>query len=505
MRIIVVEDEPRTRRGLIDIINKYTKYEVVGSETDGIKGLELISRLDPDLVISDINMPNKNGLEMIKDIRQKGLKTEIILLTGYSEFEYAKQAIQLQVDEYLLKPLDVDDIIQALDKIEKKIRMKKLKRPNPEQILFSLLHNKLAVEKSNKWVGQLKQALSVFKEQEYLLYLIQPLNQMTKKDEDVRNNIRMIMGELEVENFVLMTMPMSHRIVFIQPIEKNKVYAKEQFETTVVNKIIKEVDTFIVSKTVNNLIRIRDDILELNKKFDYVFDLKSDQIWEKEKIKKLSYHKLSYPKQLEILLKKAICDGENEKTNKYIIQFEEEIICSKTEPMKRKEYTARFLLNLLEWQRDFCKEREYEQSYQLILNSILDIQSRDILTYQFFKIANNLFVSKADNKTDNGLILLAVEYIRVNYHQDISLVATAGKIGVTPEYLSKLFKQEMGINFTTFITQFRISQSKRLMLETDKKMYEISKAVGYNDTKYYNKVFKSLNGVSPTEFRRQKR
>lgn len=109
---------------------------------------------------------------------------------------------------------------------------------------------------------------------------------------------------------------------------------------------------------------------------------------------------------------------------------------------------------------------------------------------------------KEDNLTENGMILNVIEFIRQNYDKEISLSDAADLVGITPEYLSKLFSKEMGINFSTFLVEFRVSIAKRLLANENHKIYEVAEMVGYKDTKYFNKVFRSIMGVSPSDYRK---
>ncbi len=121
MRIVIVEDEPNTRDGLCKIINKYTNHCVVGTAKNGSEGITIAKQMCPDLIISDIRMPLMDGLSMIQKLRDEKLSFEAVLLTGYSEFDYAKKAINLAVIDYLLKPVNFDEFISCLEKIEKKL------------------------------------------------------------------------------------------------------------------------------------------------------------------------------------------------------------------------------------------------------------------------------------------------------------------------------------------------------------------------------------------------
>ena len=110
MRIIIVEDEIKIREGMGKLIESLTDHIVLGEASDGEEGLDLVLRFKPDLVITDIRMPKMDGLEMIRRLYEQKIPVHAVILSGYSEFEYAKKAIQYGVDDYLLKPLAVDDV-----------------------------------------------------------------------------------------------------------------------------------------------------------------------------------------------------------------------------------------------------------------------------------------------------------------------------------------------------------------------------------------------------------
>lgn len=119
MRIVIIEDEVQIREGLKNAITNLTKHEVAGTAVDGNKGKALIKQEKPDLIITDIRMPVMDGLTMLKDLQNEGMQFKAILLTGYSEFEYAREAIKLGVVDYLLKPVDINNLVATLNKVEK--------------------------------------------------------------------------------------------------------------------------------------------------------------------------------------------------------------------------------------------------------------------------------------------------------------------------------------------------------------------------------------------------
>lgn len=123
MRIVVVEDEAPIREGMAKLLSKINpEYELVGKAADGEAGYQLIRELNPDLVIMDIRMPKMDGIAMMKKLREENIKCKVIILSAYSEFQYAQKAIELKADSYLLKPIKIPELKSALKQAERNFR-----------------------------------------------------------------------------------------------------------------------------------------------------------------------------------------------------------------------------------------------------------------------------------------------------------------------------------------------------------------------------------------------
>ena len=119
MRIVVIEDENRARRGIVSLIQMVDgDYEIVAQAADGHRGFELIRKLKPDLVITDIQMPMLNGLELVKLVREEHLDTRFVIISGYESFEYARTAMSFGITDYIVKPVIIEDIEEVLKKAE---------------------------------------------------------------------------------------------------------------------------------------------------------------------------------------------------------------------------------------------------------------------------------------------------------------------------------------------------------------------------------------------------
>ena len=203
MRIVIVEDEPKSREGLVNVIQRFTKYEIAGIGENGEEGFELVKKNHPDLVISDIKMPVLDGLGMLQKIKDEQIEIQAILLTGYSEFEYARRALQLQVIEYALKPLDIDQFLTVLKKADGKIQKKKSEMLSPDQLLFSYINSKK--EEKERLRSTIEEKLGINENVLTTIFLIHPENAVTEIYDEIQKRIHHILDALCMENYYLLT------------------------------------------------------------------------------------------------------------------------------------------------------------------------------------------------------------------------------------------------------------------------------------------------------------
>ncbi|MBP3476103.1 MAG: response regulator [Lachnospiraceae bacterium] len=151
MRVIIVEDEIRIREGITRLLSGIKdEFELVGEAENGEDGLRLLRELKPDIVITDIRMSLMDGLEMLTKMTEEGIQTKAIVLSAYSEFEYAREAMKLGVMEYLLKPISYHDFMQALENVKKQVEKERRKKPAQigtiEQIFQFLIQGRLEMD-----------------------------------------------------------------------------------------------------------------------------------------------------------------------------------------------------------------------------------------------------------------------------------------------------------------------------------------------------------------------
>lgn len=208
-----------------------------------------------------------------------------------------------------------------------------------------------------------------------------------------------------------------------------------------------------------------------------------------------------YPLHMEKKILAALGVGDKEKTRELLDEFYEFIFC--------EEYNAgdirQALLKMMTRMLDTAKEIN-QKAYEALrakdyMQSVLMAYTQTEIVEIFYLMGDKICEKEKRGGVSNYTINRAVEYIRMHYKEGISLEETAEALKITPEYLSMLFKREMGMNFSVFLKEFRISHAKRLLKETDMKVYEVAEACGYNNSNYFTKVFKEVTGISPVDFR----
>ena len=243
---------------------------------------------------------------------------------------------------------------------------------------------------------------------------------------------------------------------------------------------------------------------KLRKYYLYGIRLGYRTIITEKKTENISEEEFQYPIHLENRIQTALCGTKAELIRKeadFFIDYTKEMKCS-------PRYIRKTYKKMLAFLEHICHEVNPE-AYKLLQSQDLEKAASEMVTAgeleSCFRKAVDIIIESKDKKEDirNYAIRRAINFIREHYSENISLDMLAERLEITPEYLSALFNKEVGINFSTFLKQFRISQAKRLLKGTDEKIYAIAQQVGYNDPKYFNRVFKEEMGMSPGDYRQK--
>lgn len=506
MKIVIVEDEAPIRNGMGKILHKINaSYEVVGIAENGLQGLELIEKTRPDLIITDIQMPDMNGLEMLSQLRKKKNPCKAIVLTAYSNFEYAKQAIELGIENYILKPIKITELSKALKQVETNLSAEREK----EEALS--LENIFA----GAMMGHLPkvESLDVRMKAKYGLDSTQPLNilliwlgehydqnqakvKLLLEGDDMKKVIsHMFLSEIKGNRMIV-------AIYYGEPRNKN-LYAYIQRQLMpVLCETVKE-ELICLWKESPDLTKMLETMNIMREKMDWNLLLGRGVILSAEQIMNLNAQPLKYPADLEAQAKQAIVKGNQLEFEKCFQRFIKVCRQEVHEPKEIKEVCMRYCWNVLDIAKEsshLVKEYTPESIVHVISQAVQWKEIEEALRIFFKQVV--LTDDEPQQKSGSILAQQARQMIKENYQDGITLEEIADRLHVSDEYLSSQFKKETGVTFSETIRKYRMERIKQLLQESNLKLNQIANMVGYSDPKYMSKVFKEETGMLPAEFRK---
>ena len=505
MKVLIVEDEVRIREGLGKLLSRPdSAFQVIMEAGNGSDGLQAVFELDPDIVITDIRMPDMDGLEMLSRMVQAGIHTKAIVLSAYSEFEYARTAMKLGVTEYLLKPIAYNELMQALENVSFQIEKERMEQPEqigtPEQILFSILSGKLVLDEqtedylTNRYHIDCHERIS----------LLCAYHGESMSTEDMRRYFRHIFSAYKGLDFYILDLIYRNTITVVL-----KGYSNLQdLERWVQQQILRQSPHRIAAGwiEVDSLHELGAGFSLLYPYLDWNISMNHQILICYPQIRKVQTASCSYPMDLETQMKAAICADDQQKEQDLMKAFHASFCDGRIyAPKEIKESYVRFLWNIITIAKEVGKVRASQIDQQDLLSRIMNAKLRDELLDASALVLEGLLSSQG-MKEDADATHLTVKRMKSMIHEfyqtGIMLDEISRKLDMTPEYLGTLFHRETGITFSTYVKNYRIAKAKELLVGTNLKLYEIAEKVGYSDSKYFSRIFKEITGQLPTEYRR---
>ena len=529
-KVLIVDDNPLICKSLRETIN-WEKYQstVMQCAENGKEAWKLITQLKPEIVITDIKMPEMDGLELTDKIRKKYPDTLIIMITGYQEFEYAKRAISLGVKELVLKPIDNKKMEEALQKVTDSLSTenkkdefrKKIQKENAQYIekerkneKNNILKNMLLSGSFLEW-NEILQENSWLKDHNYGIIIGRPVcydNQIVGIIRQIiQHEFEKTFGKNNCVNLII-----RQDIVFIVGIDKSwsprsyRVYMKnilyhiqdhikETYETSV--KV-----SFCLSSLITDIKEIICNYEQTEKYLNReMFSGNSGSVIITRPFSKEKNESKLILKDMNILYK--LIETSDQKS---VLQEVDSIISdildiSGKDVFKTKCLISEVCISLYKYYEKKLPEMNHDYSINKILefvNKIKDVgEGRTYLSQIVIEIQT---YNKKQELGQNPVIVQAIEYIKRNYKNDIKLSTLADYLNMNASYLSRFLKKETGRNFVDILAHVRMEKAKKL-LDKGMRVVEVGEQVGYSDYTYFYQVFKRFEGISPSEYKKGKK
>lgn len=536
-RLLVVEDEEMIRNKILQNIDwKENGFVEVFEACDGIEALEIIKRNNIDIVVTDIQMPKMSGIELIREVKSlnKGIKT--VITTAYAEFEYAKESVKLNVNDYILKPFKSKDLLEIVKKLLEEIIRERSERVEVENLRRQLRENKKALQDKlfndllgNSFVGDIDNdlnylELSSLKGREYFIAAV-----------NINNFIDLIKEEDEEQKYICNLSLFNLVSKFLSTFDIKKDISPDfNMGYTIINYKIDQI-VIVIYNDMDRFTPVLEELIERGRK-DVGFNLTIgignkyqnlthmhisykeacsaamlSCIYGREivyRFNDLNFGNKVYSKQLHILVDTKLYDdlkvGAYEEIKKDIVDIITQIKSSKLE----LEAINTIIYNIMLLSCKTINELGYnvfdimgnDFNLHFDVKKINDlVQLEEWFMDFFFKV--NEFINLKRSCRNENLIAKVKEYVDSNYFDNITLTSISKAFGMSSGYLSVLFNEYIGQNFIDYLSNMRIQKAKSLLKGTDLRIYEIADRVGYRDAYYFSAAFKKIVGINPKDYR----
>lgn len=526
-KLLLVDDEANMRTRMIQRIDwQQYGFEIVCYAENGLDALEKIETYNPDVVITDIKMPFMDGLELSKRVHAKYPLTKIIILTGFDDFKYAKEAINLKVIDYILKPITHDNLVEVLKKTrdqldreyEEKRDINRLKEYYATS--FPIMRNKVLQQLVAGRIptNQIQDRLDYYNislpNGPYRVAIMalkdSPDELSAQEFETNKLMLSDIVESIINEREIGVPFVYEDFIVIIISLAKDKEQDNKTVESLLyeIYQYIEKYMSFKVKISVghkyNSVEEVNNSYNQAKSALDYASDTNSNEIlyiWDLEpnsKIRFLNIRKSDATRAIKS------CSLQN------ILEITDLIfsdIVSLNIPSKDyKFYLLEFVLNILKNaniqgvsldQNNYSQEQVIE--FLKKTNSLNELK-KWIITLLEFVITEIMTIR---NDTNINYVRKAKRYIEENYTDpDLNIDKLCNILFISPNYFSAMFKKSTNMTFTKYITEIRLNKAKELLKSTDKKSFEIAGIIGFSDPNYFSYCFKKNVGLSPSQFRK---
>lgn len=522
--VYLADDEQLIREGLAETI-PWTSLglTLVGTAEDGKQALKGIRQTRPDIILTDIRMPYMDGLELISHIRKLLPESHVVILTGHGEFSYAQSAIHLGVSDFILKPIDIQNLCRVLTHIRKKLDSAADRRNEVQEMRDRL-------QQADKYQFQ----------RELLRYLAgrTPQQQFLERIPEELRRMRAIgLVLLQIDNFDHLTAAMDEESIFaltqgmedsLHQIDINsKLVVVEEssgkyillFLGDIADELSYEIRSFIRRlrmvqadlefTTIASPVYERIEDCQKAYEFvcggsDYAFQLGTNRDVQAEELKNSARNRLSDVPNVGRVIRSIST------FNKEAIRKDFERLAEDIRKTGHNSYLYTHMLVSVVYGEitkllidinhpiDEIMENPLGEYQKILACTTMDGMLQ--LLYAFVaKICDYLDSNVNANKS---VAERAKAYIEANYsNSNLTLDQVAGEMGISPNYFSALFKQSTNSSFISYLTKVRIAHAQELLKTGKYKTYEVAMRCGYENPTYFSTIFKRQTGVSPSEYR----
>ncbi|AET61106.1 AraC family transcriptional regulator [Paenibacillus terrae HPL-003] len=522
MKVFLVDDEKGIVTGLKTIIERFIpECEVVGAAYNGLEGYQLIRKKQPDIVITDIRMPQADGLDMIRMLKEEDCRAEFILLSGYAEFEYARKGLQLGARFYINKPVEEEELRSCVCQVMELVRADRAKLQEVDE-LKQEVYNRIQED-------ALRDILDTGSDQSDLMGELLRIAQIPME------TIRFVSIMLEFDGSTDFLKELGLQPVFRQIDialgQFRKVY-RFRYSVAQIAVVIAHgsiIDYGALVRTMNRMKEaiyrelklsitvgvgtVQEQAMGISQSFEEARNALS------YKVIKGAHAVIPFSEIMNMTSRSHTVSEEAIAQLEAALDNMDEIGCvniireifrgMEAEPsMSPADLQLKCLHILLSSIRKMSfqqlQQNEFLGRNILSLEGISRFRTLEYLEEWMIQVIRGILAFKLEHNIPKkkDMITEIKEYVQKHYNEPISLANLAARFYISPFYLSQVFKQKTGETYLNYLIQIRIDKAKTLLENTDLKIYEICQQVGYSDPQHFTRMFEKLTGSRPREYRK---
>lgn len=526
INVLIVDDEPFIRQGLKILIDwKKYGFNIVSEAADGEAALAILKNNEIDLMITDIKMPHMNGMELIETVRKsKNKDIKIIVLSGYYEFEYAKQAIKYNVVDYILKPIQKEELVRTLMEFKEVYNKEALQQEKALHMDMIVLERHLNALCSGVYdennVRYVKEKLPYHHKLRYIMIEIDLSDGefMKLTEEEKRQVINGFHSQLRAYtvpygDYVLLDIDKrneSYGVGFIYSREFSK--EKGLSEKAYIEKLQEAMKMKLSYKFYCYIGEMVEEITELSNSFKSAIIAKSFQNYKHDRdityydetstIKTNTYGiKKEYMDELVRFAEENAEEEIDRCVDKIYTSFEEHNVDPKIINININYLLCQFLY--------LAKDLDAEVDQEKVLRYISECAFEQCAArgsakhFKAFVRDFASYLSQLRQSNSHGVLKEVEREIELNYMENLSLKSLSEKYYINSAYLGQLFKKNYGVAFKDYLNNYRLEKASELLIRTNDKVCHIAESVGYNNLDYFINKFVKLKGKTPLQYRKQ--
>lgn len=529
-RLMIVDDEQIVRDGIKFILDKAfpDTIEVVAMARTGREAIEKFESFRPAIVLMDIQMPGINGIEAIRALKEMDKKVKCVIISAYEQFDYAKQAVELGVIDYLLKPINRKKLEEIVEKIlheieaEKNIKLKEIENQEKFDRVIPVLENGFiySILMNNDYLGEIDKYKMLFNiDKEYAYTMVIDLGEdkesaevINKIGSSVKNNIQYdaIRNAIKYKCRCVVGPMIINRITVLIFSKSDGAKFDERLKAIELGESIYQSLTRIVDS--NIYIGIGSTYKIANANGSYLEAVRAIGKMRDEHVLHIQDASGSSDDQQALVLNKTKADegilmkhleeGDYDQVAQCTVRIFSRLQKQYgmiSNVVRNVSMEMLVLMHTIAYRNGIHDGLETDSYLDEVkeLDSISKLESYCLLKAKL--ITDSMRKMKASNVSQ--VIQKARDYIDAHYMEELGLKDVSEAVAISPQYFSKIFKADLGVNFIDYLTKVRMEKAKELLKLDSLSVKEISFEIGYNDPNYFSRLFKKVVGVSPTEYK----